>query len=105
MFSQERLGVPSAEVIACPVGDTLAGATTDGVPNPLVMPVRSGRLTIDAATTCSDPIPDVIAWPVGVTFAKPVTLTEPNPDVMDCPAGETSACATTLGAPSPDVIA
>ena len=73
---------PRAEVIAMPVG-----------------------LTVALATTLGDPSAEVIAIPVGLTLALATVVTEPNAEVIDMPVGETLASASTVTLPSADVMA
>tara|TARA_R100001163_G_C5055916_1_gene192341 strand:- start:1143 stop:1544 length:402 start_codon:yes stop_codon:yes gene_type:complete len=94
LLSQVSVTEPRLELIENPFTDTLALACMVGVPSAEVIPVIVGTFTMDAATIWIEPNPDVVACPVTLTLAAPVTVSELlSAEVIDCPVGVTSALA------------
>mgnify|MGYP001465022382 CR=1 FL=1 len=73
------VGVPSAEVIATPVGCTMAPATVVTEPTAEVIATPDGE-ALAAADVVTDPIAEVIAWPESSTGK-----TEPQPPCPQVP--------------------
>ncbi len=99
------VGVPNAEFVACPSGVTFAAELV--VTEPTAEDKEPTVVTdvLASAVGAIDPTALVVATPVGVTFALPVTVIDPTPAVVAWPEMETSAAALTVGAPKLEVVA